>query len=91
MRLVAALVSGKKINDALAALHFLPKRGAEPLEKLIRSAAANAKLQGSDPDLLTVRSVVVESAGMLKRYMPRAMGRATPIRRRKSRIIVTLA
>ncbi len=90
VRLVADLVKGKKIPAALAALQFLPKRAAEPMAKLIKSAAANAKAQGENPETLTIKSVTVESAGMLKRYMPRAMGRATPIRRKLSRVIVTL-
>lgn len=91
VRLVADLVKGKKVPAALAALQFLPKRASEPVAKLIRSAAANAKSRGENADEMTVRSVVVESAGMLKKYMPRAFGRASLIRRRKSRIKVTLA
>lgn len=91
VRLVADLMKGKKVKDALAALEFLPRRAAEPIAKLIRSAVANAKVKGEDADALTVQSVVVESAGMLKRYMPRAFGRASAIRRRKSRVKVTLA
>jgi large subunit ribosomal protein L22 len=90
VRLVANLVKGKKVPEALAALTFLPKRAAYPMKKLIESAAANAKQQGENPDELTVTGVVVENAGMLKRYMPRAFGRASLIRRRKSRIKVTL-
>ena len=91
VRLVADLVKGKKIPAALATLQFLPKRASEPLMKLIKSAAANAKEKGENPDNMTVQSIVVEGAGMLKKYMPRAMGRATIIRRRKSRLKVTLA
>jgi ribosomal protein L22, bacterial type len=91
MRLVTDLVKGKKIPAALAALQFLPKRAAEPIAKLIKSAAANAKSRGENPEELTVRSITVESAGTLKRYMPRAFGRASLIRRRKSRVKVTLA
>ncbi len=91
MRLVTELVKGKSVPAALAALQFLPKRAAEPVAKLIRSAAANAKDKGENPDTLTVQSITVEGAGMLKKYMPRAMGRATLIRRRKSRVKVTLA
>jgi len=90
VRLVTDLVKGKKIPAALAALQFLPKRAAEPIAKLIKSAAASAKLQGENPDELTVKSIIVESAGMTKRYMPRAFGRAAPVRRRKSRVIVRL-
>ena len=91
VRLVAELVKGKKVPAALAALAFLPKRASEPVAKLIKSAAANAKNKGENPDELTVQSITVESAGMLKRYMPRAFGRASLIRRKKSRVKVTLA
>ena len=84
-------MKGKKIPAALAALEFLPKRAAEPIAKLIKSAAANAKEKGKNVDELKVKSIIVESAGMTKKYMPRAFGRASAIRRRKSRVIVTLA
>ena len=91
VRLVTDLVKGKKIPAALAALEFLPKRAADPVAKLIKSAAANAKDRGENVDNLTVKSIIVESAGMTKKYMPRAFGRASAIRRRKSRVKVTLA
>lgn len=91
VRLVTDLIKGKSVPAALAALQFLPKRAAGPLTKLIKSAAASAKEKGENPDDLTVQSIEVESAGMLKKYMPRAFGRASLIRRRKSRIRVTLA
>lgn len=91
VRLAADLVKGKKVPVALAALQFLPKRAGEPLAKLIKSAAANAKSKGENPEMLTVKAIRVESAGMLKRYMPRAFGRASVIRRRQSRVIVELA
>jgi large subunit ribosomal protein L22 len=91
IRLVTELVKGKKVSVALNALAFLPKRGAEPIAKLISSAVANAKARGEDIENLVVSSIIVENAGMLKKYMPRAFGRASLIRRRKSRIIVKLA
>ena len=90
VKLVTDLVKGKKVGAALAILQFLPKRAAEPIAKLIKSAAASAKERGENPDDMIVKSITVESAGMLKKYMPRAFGRASMIRRRKSRIIVTL-
>ncbi len=90
VKLVADLVKGKKVSDALAALTFLPKRAAEPMAKLIKSAVANAKAKGEDTEKLTVKGIIVENAGMSKRYMPRAFGRASMIRRRRSRILVTL-
>ena len=91
VRLVAELVKGKKVGDAVAALSFLPKRAAQPIKKLIESAVANAKHKGAKTEGLTVKNIVVESAGEQKRYMPRAMGRATIIRRKKSRVKLTLA
>lgn len=91
VRLVANLVKGKPVREALAALQFLPKRAALPMKKLIESAVDNAKQQGKNTGELKVRSVIVENAGMSKRYMPRAFGRASLIRRRKSRVKVTLA
>ncbi len=91
VRLVTDLVKGKKVPAALAALSFLPKRAAEPIRKLIASAAANAKNQGQNPDQLIVKTVRVDSAGMLVKFMPRAHGRAAPIRRRKSRVQIELA
>lgn len=91
VRLVTELVKGKSVEDALTALSFLPKRAAEPIKKLIASAAANAKAKGDDVSKLKVKNITVDSAGMTVKYMPRAMGRATPIRRRKSQVHVELS
>jgi len=91
VRLVTDLVKGKTVPAALAALAFLPKRAALPVKKLIESAAANAKANGQDASVLKVKDITVDSDGMMVRYMPRAMGRATPIRRKKSRVSITLA
>jgi large subunit ribosomal protein L22 len=91
VRLVTDLVKGKNVPTALAILQFLPKRASEPVAKLIKSAVANAKEKDGNLDNMIVKSITVESAGILKKYMPRAMGRATLIRRRKSRMTVHLA
>lgn len=91
VRLVANLVKGKKVNDALAALTFLPKRAAEPVAKLIKSAAANAVQAGDKAEDLKIDNVIVESAEMIKRFMPRAFGRASMIRRRRSRVRVMVS
>lgn len=91
VRLVTELVKGKTVKDALDALSFLPKRASLPIAKLIQSAVANAKQQGEDEAALRVQNITVNSAGMLVKYMPRAMGRAAPVRRRKSRVLVTLS
>jgi large subunit ribosomal protein L22 len=91
VRLVTDLVKGKKVADAIAALSFLPKRASDPIRKLIESAAANAKNQGESVEDLRVQNVLVDSAGMVVRMMPRAMGRGAPIRHRRSRIKVVLS
>ncbi|MBP7741477.1 MAG: 50S ribosomal protein L22 [Candidatus Pacebacteria bacterium] len=91
VRLVTDMVKGKKIADAVAALSFLPKRAALPIKKLIESAAANGVAKGEDKDTLRVENIQVNSAGMIVRFMPRAMGRAAPIRKRRSNVIVTLS
>jgi len=91
VRLVTDLVKGKKVQDAIDALTFLPKRASLPIKKLIESAVANAKQKGEDADSLRIADIRVDSAGMIVRYMPRAMGRAAPIRKRRSQVIVTLS
>jgi large subunit ribosomal protein L22 len=91
VRLVTELVKGKKIPEALAALAFLPKRASLPIAKLIQSAVANAVQKGESVDDLKIQNITVNSAGMIVRMMPRAMGRGAPIRHRKSRILVTLS
>lgn len=91
VRLVTNLVKGKSVSDALAALTFLPKRAAEPVAKLIKSAVANATQAGDKAEDLKVDNIIVESADMIKRYMPRAFGRASMIRRRRSRVKVTVS
>ena len=91
VRLVADLVRGKRGGEALAALTFLPKRAAEPVAKLIKSATANAVQKGEAPETLIIQTITVENAGMIKRYMPRAFGRAALVRHRKSRVKVTIA
>ncbi len=91
VRLVTDMVKGKKVSEALIALSFLPKRASLPIKKLIESAVANAKTQGEEASTLRIKDLRVDSAGMLVRFMPRAMGRAAPIRKRRSRVIVELA
>jgi large subunit ribosomal protein L22 len=95
VRLVTELVKGKSVPNALRALTFLPKRAADPVKKLIESAVANARvkegLSTEDVEKLKIKNITVDSDGMLVRYMPRAQGRATPIRRKKSRVMLELA
>jgi large subunit ribosomal protein L22 len=91
VRLVANAVKGKSIEQADAALSFMPKRAAEPIRKLIQSAAANASVQGASSDTLIVKNVEVNKGIVMRRWMPRAQGRATPINKRTSHVLVTLA
>ncbi|MDD5557556.1 MAG: 50S ribosomal protein L22 [bacterium] len=88
-RLVVDLIRGRAADDALAALALSRKRAAHPVGKILRSALAN--LQASKrPETTVVHRAFVDEGPMLKRYMARAMGRATMIRRRTSRITIVL-
>lgn len=93
-RLVADMVRGMAVNDALAVLDGHPKRGAKFLHKVIKSALANAS---NDVDVNLNALVVAEARvdmgpllGFRPRWRPRAMGRATPIRKRTSHLLVGL-
>ena len=89
-RLVADSIRGKKITDAQNILSFLVKRGALPLSKLLNSAIANAKSLNVDTKDLIVKSIEVNSGKILYRRMPVAHGSAHPIRKRTSKIKLTL-
>lgn len=91
VRLVATLLQGKAVEDALVEVKMLEKRSAPIIEKLIRSAVANAKSQGLDVAALVVKELRVDKGLVMRRFMPRAMGRAFPINKRSSHILVTLA
>jgi len=91
VRLVADLVKGKRVPEALATLTFLNKRAAEPVAKLIRSAVANAAQKETvKKENLRIASITVDTGETLRRYRARAFGRGATIRRRRSRIAVTL-
>lgn len=90
-RLVINLVKGKQIEPALQILQFSPKKGAVLIEKLLRSAIANAREQkGLDVDKLWVTGGWVNEGPTMKRFMPRARGSADKIRKRSSHITVTV-
>lgn len=91
VRLLADLVRGKKVNEALEVLRFVEKRAAEPFAKVIESAVANAKAQGMDPDALILKEVAVDKGTVFRRFMPRARGSASPINKRNSHITVVLS
>lgn len=81
VRLVADLMRGRKVSTAVNTLSVLNKRAALPLLKLLRSAMANAEHNFSLPlSGLKVSSIMVNQGPSLKRFMPKAHGRATPVR-----------
>ena len=90
VRLLADLVRGKRVAQALEALSFMNKRAAEPVTKLINSAVANAKQEGAVVEKLFVKSIAVDKGTVLKRSMRRARGSAARIFTRSSHIAVEL-
>jgi large subunit ribosomal protein L22 len=94
VRVVADLIRGKKVDQALAQLAFVEKRAAEPLAKLLRSAVANADVASKgqvDVDQLRVKSLMVDQGPSLRRFMPRAMGRAFKVMKKTSHIALTVS
>lgn len=90
-RLVVDMVRGKGIQEALNTLQFSPQKTAPVLSKLLKSAVANAEQKGvADVDQLFVKTVMVDQGPVLRRFMPRAQGRATRIRKPTSHITVVL-
>jgi ribosomal protein L22 len=90
-RLIADQVRGLHIEKARALLQFSPRGAAEDIHKLIDSAAANAENNHNlIGDEMRVSSITVDEGPTLKRFRPRAMGRATPIHKRTSHIAVAL-
>jgi large subunit ribosomal protein L22 len=90
-RLVVDMVRGKDVQEALNILKFSPQRPADIVAKVMRSAVANAEQKGvEDVDRLFVKAVFVDQGPVLKRFMPRAQGRATKIRKPTSHITVVL-
>ena len=90
-KLVVDLVRGRQVEDALNILSVTPKASAKIIEKLLRSAIANASQYSNvDLDALFVDTIYVNEGPTLKRFRARAMGRVGRIRRRTSHITVTL-
>jgi large subunit ribosomal protein L22 len=91
VRLVTDLVKGLSVEEAERQLKFLNKRAARPILKLLNSAVANAQHNASlAKEGLYVKDIAVEPGPSLKRWRPRAMGRATPIMKRTSHITIIL-
>ncbi len=91
IRLVMDQVRGKQVGEALNMLSFAPQRGARILKKLVNSAIANAEQNTNvDVDSLYIMRVYADEGPTLKRWRPRAQGRATSIRKRTSHLTVVL-
>jgi len=91
IRLLMREVKGKRVEEALNLLGFAPQKGARILRKLINSAVANAGQHPHiDVDHLFIKHIVANEGPTLKRFRPRAMGRATRIRKRTSHVAVIL-
>ena len=89
VRLVIDMVRGKKVDEALTILKFLPTPSAKAVAKVIKSAAANAEnnFQMSPTDL-RIRDIFADQGHTLKRFRPQARGRVSPILKRSSHITV---
>lgn len=94
MRLVADLIRGKKVEEALQILKFNPKEASGRLEKLLLSAIANWQAKNEDADIeaadLFVKEIRVDGGSILKRMRPRAQGRATQIKKRSNHVTLVL-
>jgi len=95
MRMVADLIRGKKVNQALNLLKYEPKEGAARLEKLLLSAISNwqnanedARIEDAD---LYIKSITVDGGKILKRFRPAPQGRAHRIRKRSNHVTLTIA
>jgi len=94
VRQIVDLIRGQRVDESLQTLHFMNKSASTPVEKTLRSAVANlfqseegSHLETSD---LFVKEIFVDEGPTMKRYMPRAMGRATMVRKRTSHITVVV-
>jgi len=96
-RRVVALIKGKQAQEALAILKFAPQSASEPIYKLVASAMANARVTADktneflDDQDLYVKNAYVDEGTTLKRFQPRAQGRAFQIKKRTSHITVVLS
>ena len=97
MRLVIDQIRGQNVNDALALLTFSKKHAAKQITKTLKSAVANAEQAARatnsalDVDTLYIKHAIINEGPKLKRFMPAAMGRATPIQKRTSHVEIIVA
>ncbi|MCB9547418.1 MAG: 50S ribosomal protein L22 [bacterium] len=90
-RQVVNLVRGKNVEDAINILQFTHRSASLPVSKLILSAMENARAAGKNVDSLFVETIFVDEGPTLRRFRPRAMGRATRINKRTSHVTCELA
>jgi len=93
MRVVAAMVRGKKVEEAVGLLDLLPKKAGRLISKAIKSAAANAEdRSGGDASVedLRIHTIAVDNGAIQKRWMPRSMGRANRVNHRTSHLTVVV-
>ena len=89
---VLALIRGQDVDQAQNTLQFTPKNGARIVQKVLKSAVANALVEGKVRiEDLYVKEAVVGAGPTLKRWLPRAQGRATPLLKRMSHVSLTVA
>jgi len=91
VRLVAGLIRGKKVSEAIVELDFLAKRAGLPVKKLLLSAVSNAKQMGVEVDNLYIKELRVDKGITMKRMMPAAMGTGHRINKRTSHLFILLA
>ncbi len=91
VRLVAGLVKGKSVKEAIPMLDLLAKRAGFPMKKLLLSAVANAKQIGIEKENLFIKELRVDKGIVMKRMMPAAMGTGHRINKRTSHITLILA
>lgn len=91
VRLVAQLIKGKQVNEALAQLDFVVKKATIPISKLLRSAIANAENNFNiKPEKLYIDKIIVNEGPKMKRRRPRAKGAAYQILKKTSHVAITL-
>lgn len=90
VRLLADLVRGKDVRTATEILRFSGKRAGDMFIKALDSALANAKAQGKQDADLFIARIAVDKGQTLKRFMPRARGSASPIRKHSSHVVIEL-
>ena len=91
VRLVAGLIKGKGVAEAITELDFLAKRAGFPIKKLLQSAVANAKQTGAEAENLFIKELRVDKGIVMKRMMPAAMGSGHRINKRTSHVAILLA